>query len=79
LIGRGLIDRTDAEIDLTNHQLKFVTAICQPLPVEKRSVFLNRMVAHLQIRDLLRHPSDHDLEVACRAALHNLAHGSAAA
>jgi hypothetical protein len=71
--------RFSVTLGLTDQQLKFVTAICQPLPVEKRSVFLSCMVAHLQIRDLLHHPSDEDLEAACRSALSGLMQGSAAA
>ena len=63
---------------LSDQQLRFITACCQPLPLEKRSLFLQRMAAHLEVRDRLRRPSDDDLEAACRAALTGLVHESAA-
>jgi hypothetical protein len=37
------VGRFSVTLGLTDQQLKFVTAICQPLPVEKRSVFLRRI------------------------------------
>jgi len=54
---------------LSDSQLRFITACCEPLPREKRSLFLQRMTAFLEVRDRLRHPTDDDLEAACRAAL----------
>ena len=60
---------------LSDAQLRFVTAACSPLEPEKRSAFLRRLVAYLEIRDLLRRPSDDDIEAACREALHGLLHG----
>jgi hypothetical protein len=35
-------------------------------------------VAHLEIRDRLRHPTDDDIAAACREALAGLVHESAA-
>ena len=65
-------------LGLTRSQLKFITACAQPLAVEKRSVFLRRLVAFLKVRDRLRNPSDDDLEAAVRAALGGLVHEPAA-
>ena len=65
-------------LGLSDSQLKFVTAVCTPLPPDKRSLFLQRMTAFLEVRDLLRHPSDDDLEAACRSALTGLMHGPVA-
>ena len=63
---------------LNDDQLRFVTACCQPLKIEKRSVFLKRLVAHLKVRDRLHHPTDDDIAAACREALAGLVHAPAA-
>jgi hypothetical protein len=62
----------------TDHQLRFITVCCTPLPIDKRSVFLERLAAHLKMETRLRHPSDRDLEDATTVALRGLMHGSAA-
>jgi hypothetical protein len=64
---------------LSDDQLRFVTACCQPLPPEKRSVFLERLVAFLEVRDRLHRPSDDDLAAAARSALAGLVHEAVAA
>jgi hypothetical protein len=53
-------------LGLSDSQLRFVTAICQPLPVEKRGLFLERLVAYLRMHDCLRHP---DQPLFCAAML----------
>ena len=63
---------------LSDQQLRFITACCTPLPVEKRSIFLQRLVAFLKVRDRLRNPTDDDLEAAVRVALGGLVHEPAA-
>jgi hypothetical protein len=65
-------------LGLTDAQLRALTAACQPLPPEKRAVFLERLVAHLDIAGQTRHPTDRDLEIAARAALHGLMQGDSA-
>ena len=63
---------------LSDQQLRFITACCTPLPVEKRTIFLQRLVAHLKVRDRLRHPTNDDVEAAARSALGGLVHEPAA-
>jgi hypothetical protein len=62
---------------LTDEQLRFVTACCFPLPVEKRSLFLERLVAQLKITNCLRGASDTDIDAACCAAVVGLVQGAA--
>jgi hypothetical protein len=45
-------------LGLTDSQLRYFTAAARPLPVEKRSLFLRRLVGHLEVRGVNRHPSD---------------------
>lgn len=59
-------------LGLSDSQLRYVTAAAQPLPVEKRSLFLHRFAAHLEMRGVNRHPSDADIETAVRVALRGL-------
>lgn len=55
-------------LGLTDSQLRYFTAAARPLPVEKRSLFLRRLVGHLEVRGVNRHPSDADIEAAVRMA-----------
>jgi len=48
---------------LTDDQLKLVMAAAQPLPSEKRDVFLWRVLGHLQLH-APRPPSDEDVGIA---------------
>jgi hypothetical protein len=58
-------------------QLRVVMTAAQPLPVEKRSAFLERVAAHLgQLGG--RRVADSDVERAVTAALKNLVHAPAA-
>jgi hypothetical protein len=57
--------------------MQIVTSGAEPLPVEKRSLFLQRIGAHLRLRGF-RHPSDEDVDRAVRAALRGLRHEPAA-
>ena len=50
-------------------QLQRITNAAAPLPIEKRSVFLSRVMAHLEARGVYRHAHDGDIESAVRAAL----------
>jgi hypothetical protein len=63
---------------ISDQQLRFITACCQPLPVEKRSLFLQRLVAALRLHNCLRRPDDEQLEAAARSALLGLAQKPAA-
>jgi hypothetical protein len=59
-------------LGLSDSQLRYVTAAAQPLPVEKRSLFLQRLAAHLEKAGVNHHPSNADIESAVRAALRGL-------
>jgi hypothetical protein len=61
---------------LSDSQLRAVWAAADRLPVEKRGVFLGRLVAQLQLRDCRFTSSD--LEDIVRSALSGLVHQSAA-
>jgi hypothetical protein len=55
-------------LGLSDSQLRYVAAAAQPLPIKKRSLFLRRLAAHLEVRGVNRHPSDADIEAAVRMA-----------
>ena len=69
-------------LGLTDAQLRLVTALATPLPQDKRSLFLERLVRHIKVNGNPRHPTDDQLEVrspltnevrfgtACRHAAH---------
>ena len=56
---------------LTDDQLKLVMAGAQPLPSEKRDVFLWRVLGYLELH-ATRPPSDEDVGIAIRLALQGL-------
>ena len=59
---------------LTDSQLRAVWAAADRVPVEKRGVFLERVVARLQLRGSF---TDADLDDAVRAALTGLIQSAA--
>jgi hypothetical protein len=61
---------------LTDEQLKVVMIAASGLPPEKRSVFLERVAARLQLRGSF---TADDLAKAIRAALQGLTHDKSAA
>jgi hypothetical protein len=61
---------------LSDSQLRTVWAAADGLPVEKRGVFLGRLVAQLQLRGY--HFTTTDVEEVVRLALKGLIHTSAA-
>lgn len=61
---------------LSDSQLRTVWAAADGLPVEKRGVFLGRLVAQLQLRGY--HFTTADVEKVVRLALKGLIHTSAA-
>lgn len=61
---------------LSDSQLRTVWAAADGLPVEKRGVFLGRLVAQLQLRGY--HFTTADVEEVVRLALKGLIHTSAA-
>jgi len=56
------------QLGLTDNQLKFITAAATSLPVEKRSLFLQRLAAHMRLHNIYR-PHDDEVERAMKAAL----------
>jgi hypothetical protein len=62
---------------LSDAQLHLVMAAAQPLPLEKRTVLLERVAGHLRII-AARHLSDAEVERAIRAALSGLVQGTVA-
>jgi len=58
-------------------RLKAVITAAAELPVEKRGVFLERVGAHIRLRDPRRPISDLDLDKAVRVALTGLIHSAA--
>jgi hypothetical protein len=62
-------------VALSDSQLRAVWAAVGDLPIEKRGIFLERLVAHLQIRGFRF--STADLEDALRLALKGLIQKSA--
>jgi hypothetical protein len=63
---------------LSDKQLRYITTAAQPLDPSKRTVFLERVASHLTLTHGWQRPSDRDLQIAIKAALHGLLHGSAA-
>ena len=63
-------------ISLSDHQLEIVSRAAATLPVEKRSDYLQRIAAHLQIR--CGRYTDTDVADAAQAALAGLMQHSAA-
>jgi hypothetical protein len=61
---------------LTDNQMKLVMAAAQPLAVEKRDVFLWRVLGHLQLH-APRPPSDEHVGTAIQLALQGLVHAPA--
>jgi predicted glycosyltransferase len=61
---------------LSDKQLDIITQVAAALPVEKRSGYLARVAAHLQIR--LGRYSDDDVANAAHMALNSLTQTSAA-
>jgi hypothetical protein len=61
---------------LSDSQLQIVITAAGPLPPEKRSVFLERIAARLQLRGARF--SDADLDDAVRRALYGLIQNAAA-
>lgn len=62
-------------ISLSDNQLKAVMTAAAPLPVEKRSAFLERVAAQLKLRS---HWTDQDGDRAVQTALRGLIHEPAA-
>ena len=56
---------------LTDDQMKLVTAAAQPLAVEKRDVFLWRVLGYLEL-DAARPPSDEDVGTAVQPVAQGL-------
>lgn len=56
---------------LTDDQLKVVTVATQPLPSEKRDVFLWRVLGYLELH-AARPPSDEQVGIAVQLALQGL-------
>jgi uncharacterized membrane protein len=65
-------------LGFTDAQLQRITAAAEPLPPEKRSVFLQRLMAHLEARGVYRRARDDDVEAAVHTALRGLQHMPAA-
>jgi hypothetical protein len=61
---------------LSDSQLRAVWLAANRLPVEKRGIFLRRLIAQLQLRGL--HFTTTDLEAVVRSALTGLIHKPAA-
>jgi hypothetical protein len=62
---------------LTDRQLQTVMTAASSLPVEKRSLFLERIAARLRLIGIARF-NDTELDDAVRAALHGLLQAPAA-
>jgi hypothetical protein len=62
-------------IALSDRQLEAVMIAAQPLAIEKRACFLERIAGELA---RIRHPDDRDVDHAVRAALRGLMHAPAA-
>jgi hypothetical protein len=62
-------------IALSDRQLQIVMVAAQPLAVEKRTCFLERIAAELA---RVHRPDDRDVDHAVRAALRGLLHAPAA-
>jgi len=63
-------------VSLSDHQLSLVMTAARALPPEKRSDYLQRVAAHLQIR--CGRYSDADVGFATQQALRGLVHEPAA-
>jgi len=63
-----------AMLAFSDSQLRAVWAAADGVPVEKRGIFLERVVARLQLRDSF---TDADLGDAVRSALTGLIHAAA--
>jgi hypothetical protein len=61
---------------LSDSELRAVWAAADRLPIEKRGVFLGRLIAQLQLRD--PHFTSSDLEDIVRSALSGMVQQSAA-
>jgi len=66
------------QIGFTDAQIEHITLAATPLSLEKRGVFLSRLMANLQARGVYRHARDGDVEAAVRVALKGLLQAPAA-
>jgi hypothetical protein len=66
-----------APLALNDHQLALVMAAAQPLEIEKRATFMERVAGQLRIRGAGR-PTDDELDQAIKQALRGLLHAPAA-
>jgi hypothetical protein len=61
------------QLGLSDKQLRFITAAATSLPVEKRSLFLQRLAVYMRTHNIF-HPRDDEIEHAMRVALTGLVH-----